>query len=143
MKELAGIVAVIILLFLAGIHFYWGAGGKLWTDKIIPERDGLPLFTAHNFGFHVVGILLLISASLILGQIGLIELPTSKSLTLVGVWLLAIVFLLRAVGEFRYCGFFKSICNTTFSYYDSRIYSPTCAVLSALIGFVAILSSTS
>ena len=48
---------------------------------------------------------------------------------------MAAVFAIRAIGEFRYCGFFKKIRNSEFAYWDTRIYSPLCVVMSALALF--------
>ena len=48
---------------------------------------------------------------------------------------MAAVFAIRAIGEFRYCGFFKKITNSEFAYWDTRIYSPLCLAMSALALF--------
>jgi hypothetical protein len=50
------------------------------------------------------------------------------------------VFVLRAIGEFRLVGFFKSVRGTPFAHWDTWLYSP----LSLLIGLGALwLASTS
>ncbi len=46
-----------------------------------------------------------------------------------GIWVLAAVFSLRAVGDFRYTGFFKKVRNTEFGRMDTRWYAPLCAGL--------------
>jgi len=54
-------------------------------------------------------------------------------------WVLAALFLIRAVGEFRYVGFFKSVRDTRFATWDSWLFSPLClliAVLCAIPGLV-------
>ena len=48
------------------------------------------------------------------------------------------LFFLRAIGEFRYVGFFKRVRDTAFAKADTRFYSPLCvfiAVLSLLSSF--------
>lgn len=48
-------------------------------------------------------------------------------------WILIAVFLLRAIGEFRYVGFFKRVKDTQFANLDTRYYSPLCLIISLLI----------
>jgi hypothetical protein len=44
---------------------------------------------------------------------------------------LAVLFLLRAVGDFRYVGFFKSMGDDPFRSWDTWLFSPLCAVIAA------------
>jgi len=41
MSAIALVVAV-ILVILGVAHFYWAAGGKAGTEKVIPKIDGKP-----------------------------------------------------------------------------------------------------
>jgi DNA-binding LytR/AlgR family response regulator len=41
-----------------------------------------------------------------------------------GDWAIGIIFLLRAIGDFKYFGFAKRIRHTDFALYDTKIYSP-------------------
>ena len=50
-------------------------------------------------------------------------------------YLLALVFLLRAVGEFRYVGFFKTMGDEPFRSWDTWLFSPLCLAI-ALAAFV-------
>jgi hypothetical protein len=43
-----------------------------------------------------------------------------------GVWGLALVFMLRAVGNLRTFGFFKTVTGTPFARWDTWLYSPLC-----------------
>jgi len=52
-----------------------------------------------------------------------------------GVSVITGIFLLRAIGEFRYVGFFKKIKTTPFGQRDTKYYSPLCL----LIGIMGIL----
>ncbi len=54
---------------------------------------------------------------------------------------LALVLLLRAVGDFRYVGFFKSVGGTRFATMDTWCYSPVCLALSIGVAYVATHSS--
>jgi hypothetical protein len=45
--------------------------------------------------------------------------------------------LARAVGDFRYVGFFKRVRDSRFATLDTRVYSPLCFVLAAGVAFIA------
>jgi hypothetical protein len=45
---------------------------------------------------------------------------------------IAIIFLIRAIGDFRYVGFLKKIKNTKFAKKDTKYYSPLCSLISVL-----------
>ena len=44
---------------------------------------------------------------------------------------------LRAIGDFRYVGFFNRVRDTGFARLDTLAYSPLCAGLAVLIGIAA------
>lgn len=50
---------------------------------------------------------------------------------------LALGLLLRAVGDFRYVGFFKSVRDSRFATMDTWCYSPVCLALSIGVAYVA------
>jgi hypothetical protein len=85
-----------------------------------------------------------LSVAIILGVFALIVGATAKLFVvglshelLVGLSrVLALVLLLRAVGDFHYVGFFKRIRNTRFAKMDTLIYTPLCLALA--VGVVAI-----
>ena len=49
-----------------------------------------------------------------------------------GLWIIAGIFILRAIGDFRYVGFFKSVKQSAFARADSRYYSPLCLLIGVL-----------
>ncbi len=49
-----------------------------------------------------------------------------------GGWIIPIIFLLRAMGEFKYVGFFKKVKNTEFGKLDTKYFSPLCLVIGIL-----------
>jgi hypothetical protein len=51
----------------------------------------------------------------------------------IGIWALGLVFVLRAVGNLRTFGFFKTLTGTPFAEWDTWLYSPLCLLL-ALLG---------
>ena len=52
-----------------------------------------------------------------------------------GGWIIPIIFILRAIGEFKYVGFFKRIKQTEFGKLDTKFFSPLCLT----IGLIGIL----
>ncbi|MBK7465824.1 MAG: DUF3995 domain-containing protein [Saprospiraceae bacterium] len=48
---------------------------------------------------------------------------------------IAILFIVRAIGDFQYVGFFKKIKHSLFAEYDTNYFSPLCLI----IGILAIL----
>ena len=43
--------------------------------------------------------------------------------------MLALVFALRAIGDFRYVGFFKSLGDDPFRTWDTWLFSPLCLAI--------------
>jgi hypothetical protein len=54
-----------------------------------------------------------------------------------GAWSISVLFFLRAIGEFRYVGFFKSVTATTFAHWDTWAFSPLCLFISIAAALVA------
>ncbi|PJZ53308.1 DUF3995 domain-containing protein [Leptospira adleri] len=130
--------AGLILLFLSGIHFYWLSSGQTVGNKVIPTVNGKSAFQPGKFATATVGILLLVSSLAPIGST--IENPfgISKSTFQYGSYFLSAIFFLRAMGEFRLVGFFKSVKGTSFAEYDTKYYSPLCLFLSVLLFLSAI-----
>ena len=88
-----------------------------------------------------VAVLLAVAALIALGAGGSVALPLPNALVRIGIWVLAVVLLLRAIGDFRYVGFFKRVRGTPFAELDTRFFSPLCLALSALASGVALGSA--
>jgi len=73
-----------------------------------------------------------------IGWLSLPAIPGLSGLVRVGAWLIAAAFALRAIGDFRYVGFFKRVRESRFARLDTFAYSPLCTLLALLIGFSAI-----
>ena len=135
------IIAWSLLAVFAGlslIHVYWLFGGRVGRLVAIPEIDGKPVFQPSAVAMLVVAIGLALCAVVIAGTAGMLTLPLSQTVL---TWLtrgLAMVLLLRTIGDFRLVGFFKRICDTRFARLDTSVYSPLCLALaigSVVIGF--------
>ncbi len=131
MATVAALVLAALLTTIAAVHFYWAVGGRWGVSLAIPtSADGHhPLFEPGPIGTATVGALLLVGAAVAMGRL----LPTWQVVLL---RLMAVVFTLRAVGDFRYVGFSKRVKATPFAYWDARLFSPLCVAL-ALLAAVA------
>ena len=133
MKTPVGISAAIIFTAIGVLHIYWGFGGRWWTENIVPVRDGVSLFNLIPAGFFVVSALFFFAAWVVLVWINLVGIPLPPALLDLGISVMSVVFLIRVIGDFQYAGIFKSITGTPFAYWDTRIYTPISALLSAMM----------
>ena len=125
-----------IFIVLSLWHLYWLFGGRVGSEVVIPELNGKPLFRPSAVATLSVAIILGVFALIVGATAKLFVIGLSHEL-LVGLSrALALVLLLRAVGDFHYVGFFKRIRNTRFAKMDTLIYTPLCLALA--VGVVAI-----
>ena len=117
---------------LSLIHLYWAFGGKAGRAEAVPSSGGHPAFEPSTSATLMVAAALAAAMLIVLGGIGwfgdLIPPVTYAWLTLV----IALLFLLRAIGDFRRVGFFKQASDSSFAYWDTRLYSPLCVVITVL-----------
>lgn len=131
----------LILIFsaLALLHVYWalGNGGTNALTGTIPERAGKPLFKPGRGITLIVALGLFGFALTVFGILGYLPFVPSWLFRL-GVSGIALLFFLRALGDFRYLGFTKTIRNTPFARNDTRYYAPLCLVLALSAAFLAL-----
>jgi len=131
-----GSILFIIFLFLSLVHIYWGLGGKWGSDAAVPtKKNNGKVMNPGLFECFVVALGLLGFGVFSLIKAGVILFPLRGWLLNYGLWMIAALFLLRAVGEFKYVGFFKKVNATKFAKMDTKYYSPLCLLiaLSAII----------
>ncbi len=126
----------LVLAGLGGLHVLWALGGGSATTAVVPERAGKPLFRPGRTATLAVAGLLFAAAIVVLEQGRMIH-TLPGPLTRWATALLAIAFTARAVGEFRYVGFFKSVRGTRFAVLDTRVYSPLCLALGLAAALLA------
>lgn len=120
-----------ILGSIATIHFYWLVGGKWGIANALPaSQSGQTVLKPRMIETLVVAIGLTFMAFLHLANTGLTAISLPDWLNTYGLRAIAFIFLIRAIGEFRYLGFFKKIKNTKFAQLDTWFYSPLCLLLS-------------
>lgn len=87
----------------------------------------------------VVAFGLLVFASITLGNLSIFDQWIDIRYIQYGTRIIAVIFIARAIGDFRFIGFTKKIKDTTFARNDTRIYSPmslTLGVISLIITVV-------
>ncbi|PXY47163.1 DUF3995 domain-containing protein [Flavobacterium hydrophilum] len=133
MIQLISIILFLVFLFLSSIHWYWAFGGKWGTQGVYPANpDGSPMRPPGIAATLIVAIGLLSFGIfyLIKGEFVSIELPFWLNKN--GLWILTGIFIVRAIGDFKYLGFFKKIKNSKFAINDSKYYSPLCFAIGVL-----------
>jgi hypothetical protein len=120
----------VILIGLGLIHFNWVVGGKFGFEQALPTKaNGEKVFKPKKIDSAIVGIGLTMFGVFYLLKAGLIALTTPEWIFKYGSWIIPILFLLRAMGEFKYVGFFKRVKNTEFGKWDTRLFSPLCLMI--------------
>ena len=126
-----------ILIGLGGIHFYWAFGGQLGFAATLPTKEnGQKVLNPKMSHCLIAGFVFLLFGFLYLIQSGLIVFEGKASILAYAGWIIPTIFIARAVGDFKYVGFFKSVKETNFGKIDSQLYSP----LSLTIGLLGILT---
>jgi len=135
---LAALIAVVFCL-LSLLHIGWAVGFRAGTWQVLPERDGAPLFQPGPLSTLAVAALLFVAALLVTQRAGLGRELLPAALVEPGCWTVSVALVARAIGEFRYVGFFKRVRQTAFARMDTRLYSPLAFLLGVGTGMVALL----
>jgi hypothetical protein len=129
------LILFIIFTVLGGFHFYWLFGGIWGLENAIPTKiDKANTLAIPKLVTLMVALVLISFGLIYLMESGLLNLqvPIPKAFERVinyGTWIIPSVFILRAIGDFNYVGFFKKIKNTTFGKSDSKLFSPLCLAI--------------
>lgn len=134
------LAALVCTLFvaLAFWHFFMALAGGSGESAAVPSVDGKPLFVPTTRSTLAVGIGLLAFAALVAATSGMLPLGLPAPVLACLSYTLALGLLARAVGEFKYLGFFKKVRNSRFAKMDTLVYSPLCLLLSAGVAAVAL-----
>ncbi len=130
------VILFLIFTVLGGFHFYWLFGGIWGLEQAIPTKDNkVSTLSIPKFATLIVGLVLVLFGLIYLIKSELINVQVPSWVTNYGYWFIPLIFILRAIGEFKYVGFFKKIKNTEFAKADSKIFSPLCLII-GIIGIV-------
>ena len=128
------------LLLLSLLHFHWGLGGDWGFESALPTNDeGERVLNPKPLDSLVVGFGLMLFASFHLIRTGIVELPLPNWMMHSGLWMIGGIFLLRAMGDFKYIGFYKKVTATPFAEKDSKFYSPLCLGIGVVAVIIEIL----
>ncbi len=130
-----GILLAIIFAAIALLHIYWALGGSTSDMAAIPTVGGKQAFAPSAFATAMVAAAFVMAMLVVLGQIGFLGEFIPHWIFRVGTFGISVIFLLRAIGEFRLVGFFKTLTGTPFAYWDTWLYSPLCLGI-AIIAFI-------
>jgi hypothetical protein len=122
-----------ILGGLSLLHAYWALGGRWASAYTVPTIGGRRSIDPSPFATWIVCGLLGLAVAIVFGKLEWIGKGRLAVLFDIGIWGLAFVFALRAVGNFRTFGFFKVIKGTPFADWDTWLYSPLCLLIAALV----------
>ncbi len=132
-----GVISVLILFFISVIHFYWAFGGKRGVGGVIPTKTNEDkVIKPPVIATILVGLFLSFFALLYAEKLQFVSIKFLPNWIINnGVYTIAIIFLLRAIGDFNYVGFFKKIKTTQFAKSDTKYFSPLCLFL-AIVGIL-------
>ena len=139
MTTVIAVILFLVFLFLASMHVYWALGGRWGREAVIPAKeDNAKVFTPGPLPTLIVAAGLLLLGLIILVSAGLTPFTLPAWLHQYALWIIAAIFMLRAIGDFKYVGFFKKITKTRFGRNDTRYYSPLCMVICILTLILAL-----
>ena len=133
---LAWLVSSVFVL-LAVWHFRMALLPSPGVNGAVPSVSGKPLFVPSARATMLVGVVLLLFACLVAATAGLVELGISARVLSWLCYALAVGLLARAVGEFKYVGFFKRVRGSKFAKLDTLLYSPVCLLLAVGVAVIA------
>ncbi|AMC10256.1 hypothetical protein Lupro_02855 [Lutibacter profundi] len=130
MTTILSISLLAIFTLLGFIHFYWLFGGKWGIEQALPTKEiGKKVIEPPKIATAIVGIGLISFGLFYLIKTGLINFQVPNWIITYGSWIIPSIFIIRAIGDFKYVGFFKKIKNTEFAKADSKWFAPLCLTI--------------
>ena len=100
--NIIGIILSTILFSLGTLHIYWALGGSWGIATAVPSKDGKALFKPTPLATIFVALALFAASIIVMGRIGLLtKFIRIPFIFYWGTWGIAVVFFLRAVGDFN------------------------------------------
>lgn len=130
---LPAVVAATIFVFLSAIHFYWAFGGRWGMGKAVPvNAAGEPMLKPGAVGTFIVALGLLFFALVLTANTGAFDNLINRRIVIWATRGIAVIFALRAIGDFKYVGLFRKVKQTPFGRRDTLLFTPLCLVLCML-----------
>jgi hypothetical protein len=121
---------LVIFILISLLHIYWALGGKWGTGAVFPELENrAAVFKPPPIATLVVAGGLLGFAFVHAAALCLFPFITAYYLGICLI-IIATIFALRAIGDFKYVGLFKKKKTGAFAQNDSRYYVPLCLLIS-------------
>ncbi len=138
--RILGILLAVIFAVISLFHLYWATGGKFGIGVAVPtvavpSRGNVRAFKPSVGGTILVAFAFILAIAVILGQLRFLGDIVPHWIFRWGTWAFALLFFLRAIGEFRLVGFFKQVRDTPFAHWDTWLFSPLCLSI-AIIAFI-------
>lgn len=121
---------LVIFILISLIHVYWAFGGAWGIEGVIPELEN------RSAALKPPPIATLVVAGGLLG-FALVHATALKLISFItadylGICLIIIaaIFALRTIGDFKYVGLFKKQRIGLFAQNDTRYYIPLCVLIS-------------
>ena len=134
---LLAIPLAVIFSSLSLLHAYWAMGGRWGTGYTVPTVHGQRSFDPGSGATWVVCGLLALAALIVMGKATWTGTDLVAAMLNIGVWGIAVVFLLRAFGNWRTFGFFKKVTGSPFARWDTWLYTPLCVLIALLAAGLA------
>ncbi|MFT4534589.1 MAG: hypothetical protein ACJA1A_002355 [Saprospiraceae bacterium] len=124
------LILAIILFILSLIHFNWARGGIWGFENALPTNEkGERILNPRKIDSLIVGLGLLGFAFFYLHLSSLLTLAIFELIMHYLKWIIPSIFMLRAIGDFRYVGLFKKVKNTKFGRFDTYYFTPLCIII--------------
>ncbi len=135
-----GITCGFIFLALSLLHVYWAFGGVYALGGVIPTKNNEnKVFKAPPFLTFLVALFLFVVAMVYINAAHIYDFTfLPKFLKEYGIIIFSSIFMIRAIGDFKYVGFFKKIKETQFAKNDTKYFSPLCVFL-GIAGFLIVI----
>jgi hypothetical protein len=133
---LASLVSLVFVA-LAVWHFRMALVPSSGESSGVPTVGGKPLFVPTARATVAVGVALVLFACLVAATGGLVHVGIPMHVLSWLCYALALGLFARAVGEFKYVGFFKRVRGSRFARLDTLVYSPMCVALGVGVALVA------
>ncbi len=135
------ITVTTIFSLISLLHFYWASGGQLWYSEVLPTNSlNTQRLNPSPTAALIVAFGMLLMAVVVIGCQGVFDKYLNRKYFRYGTLLISLIFLLRAIGDFRFVGFFKTVTETRFGINDTLFFSPLCLLISGLTVFVFMTS---
>jgi len=129
------IIVCVIMLITSALHFYWAFGGNYGLMSAGPSLEGGKDFIPNGWLIFVVACLLLGLAILSIQLYSPLK-QLQGYIHYIG-YSVSISLIIRAIGDFKYIGFFKKIKNSNFASLDSKYFSPLILLLGISYGLLS------